>query len=64
LNKGDVELLVGKNTLSTNTWQSLNEEQQCSTLNEMEKPMKTKIKKTLQDQLLKVSLVFIFNHAY
>jgi hypothetical protein len=54
LDKSDIELFGGKNTLTTTTWQSLSEDQQCSTLTEMEKPIKSKLKKTLQDQLLKV----------
>jgi hypothetical protein len=56
LDKSDVELLGGGNTITTNTWQSLSEDQQSSTLNEMEKPLKTKMKKTLQGQLLKVCI--------
>jgi hypothetical protein len=54
LENSDVELLGGKETLTTKTWQGLNAEQQSSTLNELEKPMKNKMKKTLQDELLKV----------
>jgi hypothetical protein len=57
MDKSDVELFGGKNTLTTNTWNSLTENQQCSTLTEMEKPLKTKMKKTLQDQLLQVCIV-------
>ncbi len=54
LENSDVELLGGKETLTTKTWDGLNAEQKSSTLNELEKPLKTKMKKTLQDELLKV----------
>ena len=54
LENGDVELLGGKKTLTTKTWDGLNAEQRSSTLHELEKPLKTKMKKTLQDELLKV----------
>jgi hypothetical protein len=54
LEKSDAELIGRKDTFATTTWQSLSADQQSSTLNELQKPMKTKMKKTLQDELLKV----------
>jgi hypothetical protein len=55
-----IELLGGKETLTTKTWDGLNAEQKSSTLHDLEKPLKTKMKKTLQDELLKVHCPHFF----
>lgn len=55
----DIELLGGKDTFAAKTWNSLNAEEQGSTLVEMEKPMATTIKKKVQSELVKVVLVHV-----
>ena len=54
MDSSDIELLGGKDTFAAKTWNSMNPEEQGSTLVGMEKPMATTIKKKVQSELLKV----------
>ncbi len=53
--KEDVALFGGKDTFATKTWNSLTSEEQTATLKDMGKPMKKKMRQTLQSELVKVS---------
>jgi hypothetical protein len=66
--KGDVELLGGKDTFASKTWNNFTDDEQTATLENIGKPMQKKMRQTLQSELVKVTYTISFNtfffHAF